>query len=144
MKEETENEYVRRSSKDYSLSFKLKVVEEIERGLVGKEEAQHKYGIQGNATVNTWLRKHGNFDWENRTHQTMSKSPEQKYLELEQKVKLLEKQKAELEKRLDFTDKKALFFDMMIDIAEEEFNIPIRKKYLPKQSSGSAQNKKNR
>jgi hypothetical protein len=30
MKEETENEYVRRSLKDYSLSFKLEVVEEIE------------------------------------------------------------------------------------------------------------------
>jgi hypothetical protein len=29
MKEETENEYVRKSLKDYGLSFKLKVVEEI-------------------------------------------------------------------------------------------------------------------
>ncbi|WP_017256978.1 transposase [Pedobacter arcticus] len=144
MKEEAENEHVRRSSKDYSFSFKLKVIEEIERGLLGKKEAQRKYGIQGDATISNWLRKHGNFDWENRTPQTMSKSPEQKLLELEQKVKLLEKQKAELEKKLDFTDKKAIFFDMMIDIAEEEFNIPIRKKYLPKQSSGSSQNKKNR
>ncbi len=144
MKEETENEYVRRSSKDYSLSFKLKVVEEIELGLLGKKEAQYKYGIQGDATIRTWLRKHGNFDWENKTHQTMPKSPEQKLLELEQKVKLLEKQKAELEQKLDFTDKKAIFFDMMIDIAEEEFKIPIRKKYLPKQSSDSSQNKKNR
>jgi transposase-like protein len=144
MKEETEREYVRRSSKDYSMSFKLKVIEEIEHGLLGIKEAQYLYGIQGNATITTWLRKHGNFDWENKTYQSMPKSPEQKFLELEQKVKLLEKQKAELEKKLDFTDKKAIFFDMMIDIAEQEFKIPIRKKYLPKQSDDSNQNKKNR
>jgi transposase len=71
----------------------------------------------------------------------MPKSPQQKLLELEQKVRLLEKQKAELEEKLDFTDKKAIFFNMMIDIAEEEFKIPIRKKYL---SNDSNQNKKNR
>jgi transposase len=141
MKEETENEYVTRSSKDYSLSFKLKVAEEIEQGFVGLKETQYKYGIQGNATIATWLRKHGNFHWENKTYQVMLKSPQQKLLELEQKVRLLEKQKAELEEKLDFTDKKAIFFNMMIDIAEEEFKIPIRKKYL---SNDSNQNKKNR
>jgi transposase len=144
MKKESEREYVRRSSKDYSMSFKLKIIEEIEHGFLGIKEAQYRYGIQGNATIATWLRKHGNFDWENKTYQSMPKSPEQKLLELEQKVKLLEKQKSELEKKLDFTDKKAIFFDMMIDIAEQELRIPIRKKYLPKQSDDSNQNKKNR
>jgi transposase len=144
MKEETENEYVRRSSKDYSMSFKLQVVREIELGELGLKEAQYKYGIQGNATIATWLRKHGTFDWENKTYQAMPKTPEQKLLELEQKVKLLEKQKAELEKKLDFTDKKVIFFDMMIDIAEEEFKIPIRKKYSPEQLIDLKRNKKNR
>lgn len=57
----------------------------------------------------------------------MHKSPEQKILELEQKVKLLEKQKALLEKQIETSDKKAILFDMMIDIAEKEYNIPIRK-----------------
>jgi hypothetical protein len=38
-------------------------------------------------------RKFGNFDWENQTPFTMSKSPEQKIM-LEAKVKLLEKQKS--------------------------------------------------
>ena len=44
------------------------------------------------------------------------------------------KQKKELEKRAETADKKVIFFDMMIDIAEEEFKIPIRKKSLPEQS----------
>ncbi|MFD2520128.1 hypothetical protein [Emticicia soli] len=59
----------------------------------------------------------------------MPKSKDQKLLELEQKVLLLEKQKKELEKKVEQADKKAIFFDMMIDIAEKEFKIPIRKKY---------------
>ena len=143
MKKEKENEYVRRSSKDYSLSFKLQVVEEVERGLLGIKEAQYKYGIQGNATVSTWLRKHGNFDWENKSVQSMSKTKEQKLLELEQKVRLLEKQKKELEKKAETADKKVILFDMMLDIAEEEFKIPIRKKYSPEQLINSnSKNKK--
>ena len=144
MKENKENEYVKRTQKDYSYAFKLSVINEIETGGLGIKAAARKYGIQSHSTITTWLRKHGNFDWENKTYQSMPKSPEQKLLELEQKVKLLEKQKAELEKKLDFTDKKAIFFDMMIDIAEQELKIPIRKKYLPKQSDDSNQNKKNR
>lgn len=63
----------------------------------------------------------------------MPKSPEQRILELEQKVKLLEKQKKFLEKQIETADKKAIIFDMMIDIAEKEYNIPIRKNSLPEQ-----------
>ena len=58
-------------------------MEEIERGFVGLKEGQYKYGIQGNATIATWLRKHDNFDWKNKTYQVMPKSPQQKLLELE-------------------------------------------------------------
>lgn len=144
MKEKKENEYVKRTQRDYSYAFKLSVISEIEREGLGIKAAARKYGIQSHSTITTWLRKHGNFDLENKTYQSMPKSAEQKLLELEQKVKLLEKQKAELEKKLDFTDKKAIFFDMMIEIAEQELKIPIRKKYLPKQSNDSNQNKKNR
>lgn len=63
----------------------------------------------------------------------MNKTKEQKFLELEQKVKVLEKQKAFLEHQIDRADKKVIFFDMMIDMAEKEFKLPIRKKYSPSQ-----------
>ena len=120
----------------------MQVVEEVESGSIGIKAAQRKYGIQGDATVRTWLRKHGSLDWENKSHLNLEKSPEQKLLELEAKVQLLEKQKASLEKKLEFTDKKAIIFDMMIDIAEEELKIPIRKKSLPQQLIDSRLNKK--
>jgi hypothetical protein len=57
----------------------------------------------------------------------MSQSPEQKIMELEAKVKLLEKQKSFLERQAFVADKKSNHFDMMIDIAEEEYKIDIRK-----------------
>ena len=137
MKEEKENQYVKRTQKDYSYAFKLSVVEEIENGEIGIKAAARKYGIQAHSTVTTWLRKYGNFDWINKSTQRMPKSKDQKLLELEQKVLLLEKQKKELEKKAETADKKVILFDMMIDIAEEEFKIPIRKKYSPEQSTNS-------
>jgi transposase-like protein len=133
MKESIENKYVKRTQKDYSMSFKLQVVQELERGELGIKAATRKYGIQGSHTVTTWLRKYGTFDWENQTPSNMPKTQEQKLLELEQKIKLLEKQKAFLEKQVETADRKAIIFDMMIDLAEKEFNIPIRKKCLPEQ-----------
>ena len=144
MKEEVIKEYIKRSQKDYSMSFKLGVVQEVERGNLSVKGAQRKYGIQGNATVINWLRKYGTFDWENQTPSHMPKSQEQKILELEQKVKLLEKQKAFLEHQIDRADRKAVLFDMMIDLAEKELNIPIRKKCLPEQSTEAVKKEKKR
>jgi transposase-like protein len=73
------------------MSFKLQLVQEIERGqLTVTEAAKTVFKIE---QLFQWL-KFGNFDWENKTPFTMSKSPEQKIMELEAKVKLLEKQKS--------------------------------------------------
>jgi len=142
MEERIKSEYVRRTQKDYSMSFKLHVVQEVERGELTMISASRKYGIQGDHTVFMWLRKYGTFDWENQTPLNMPKSPEQKILELEQQVKLLEKQKAFLEKQVKTADKKAIIFDMMIDLAEKEFNIPIRKKCSPEQLTITGKDKK--
>jgi transposase len=142
MEDKIVSQYVKRTQKDYSMSFKLDVVREIERKEISVKGAQRKYGIQGNATITQWLRKYGTFDWENQTPSNMPKSTEQKILELEQQVKLLEKQKTFLEKQVETSDKKAIIFDMMIDLAEKEFNIPIRKKCLPEQLTITGKNKK--
>lgn len=142
MAEKEELQYLKRTQKDYSMTFKLCVVKEVEQGLISVTGARRKYGIQGKTTVLNWLRKYGNFDWENQTPSNMPKSKEQKILELEQKVKLLEKQKAFWEHQAERADKKAIFFDMMIDMAEKEFNIPIRKNSLPEESKTLKSNKK--
>lgn len=73
----------------------------------------------------------------------MPKSPEQQIMELEAKVKLLEKQKALLEQQAHIADSKAIIFDMMINLAEKEYQIDIRKNLSPGQSSilGKSKNK---
>ena len=142
MEELINNKHVKRTQKDYTMSFKLYVVREVEQGDLSIRGALRKYGIQSHGTVLNWLRKYGNFDWDNQTPSHMPKSKDQKILELEQQVKLLEKQKAFLEHQAERSDKKAIFFDMMIDMAEKEFNIPIRKNSLREQSINSEQNKK--
>jgi transposase-like protein len=139
---ESQNNYVKRTQRDYTLSFKIQVVKEIESGLLSATESSKKYGIQGESTVRKWLQKYGKFDWENQTSLNMPKSPEQKILELEAKVRLLEKQKAQLEQRSYIADQKAVIFDMMIDIAEKEYSIDIRKNLPPEQSAITARNKK--
>lgn len=137
-------EVLKRSQKDYSLSFKLQLVEEIERGELTKSQAKLKYGIQGDSTVTKWLQKYGNFDWEHQTPRTMLKTPEQRILELEAKVKLLEKQKARAEHLADRADKKVIIFDMLLDMAEKEYDIQIRKNYEPELSTSSEKNTKKR
>lgn len=123
--------FTKRTQKDYSLSFKLQLVAEIEQGILTKSQAKLKYGIQGDSTVRKWLQKYGTFDWEHKTETIMSKTPEQKILELEAKVKLLEKQKNRAEHLAERADKKVITFDMLVDMAEKEYDIQIRKNYKP-------------
>ena len=131
---EDQIKYVKRSQRDYSMSLKLQIVSEIEKGNISITQTRKQYGIQSHGTVLNWLRKFGNFDWENQTPTQMAKTPEQKIMELEAQVKLLEKQKALLERQAFVADKKAILFDMMIDLAEKEYRIDIRKNSAPEQS----------
>jgi len=135
--------YKKRTQKDYSLSLKLQIVQEIEQGFLTRTQALNKYGVQAKSTIQEWLKKYGNFDYVyTNQNVSMSKTPEQRILELEQQVKLLEKQKARAEHLAERADKKVILFDMMINIAEQEFNIPIRKKSKPELSKDLAKNKK--
>jgi transposase len=142
MEKREKDVYEKRSQKDYSMSFKLSVVKEIESGLLSTTGAKRKYGIQARSTIVNWLRKYGTFDWENQTPSNMPKTQEQRLMELEAKVKLLEKQKALLEHQVERADKKVIIFDMMIDLAEKEYNISIRKNSSPEQLTSTEKNTK--
>ncbi|CNH71071.1 IS3 family transposase%2C orfA [Yersinia thracica] len=45
------NQYVKRTQRDYPLSFKLAVVQQVEKGEMTSRQAQDRYGIQGSSTV---------------------------------------------------------------------------------------------
>ncbi|MBY8122370.1 helix-turn-helix domain-containing protein, partial [Vibrio fluvialis] len=53
----------KRTQRDYSLAFKLTVVDQVEKGEMTYKQAQERYGIQGRSTVLVWLRKHGQLNW---------------------------------------------------------------------------------
>lgn len=53
----------KRTQRDYTLAFKLSVVERVEKGEMTYKQAQKHYGIQGRSTVLAWLRKHGQQNW---------------------------------------------------------------------------------
>ena len=134
---ETKDKYVKRTQRDYTMPFKLAVVQEVERTGIGVCAVARKYGIQSETTVTTWLRKYGNFDVANKTSIPMEKSKEQKLMELEERVKMLERQNNRLQHELEMKDHKVAFFDMMIDMAEKEFNIDIRKNSSAGQSTNT-------
>jgi transposase len=85
----TGSTYRKRTQSDYSMGFKLAVVEQVEKGELTYKQAQKRYGIQGRSTVLTWLRKHGSLDW-SASGVRMSRpmeTPEQKIKRLEQQLK---------------------------------------------------------
>ncbi len=115
MKEQEVRSYQKRTQKDYSLAFKLEIVDAVEKGELTYKQAQVRHGIQGRSTVLIWLRKHGRLDW--KESETMKKdTPNKKIRELEKKLKRLEQEKEVLNRA--------------IDIADSQFKTDIRKKYL--------------
>ena len=109
--------YCKRTQKDYSLAFKLQVVDEVEKGYLTWKQSQKKYGIQGRSTVLVWLRKHGTLDWSSKKPMKKKAPPKTYISQLEAKIKRLEGEKEILNRA--------------IDIADEMLHTDIRKKYLP-------------
>ncbi|UCA61776.1 transposase [Chryseobacterium rhizoplanae] len=66
MEKPSKSVYTKRTRKDYSLSLKLQIVKEVESGESTISICCKRYGIQSRSTVLNWLRKYGNFDWENK------------------------------------------------------------------------------
>ena len=107
----------KRTQRDYSLAFKLQVIDEVEKGLLTSKQSQAKYGIQGRSTVLVWLRKHGSLDWTSKTPMKKKAPPKAYISQLEAKIKRLEEEK--------------LILNRAIDIADDLLKTDIRKKYLP-------------
>lgn len=115
----------KRTQNDYSLVFKLQVIDEVEKGELTYKQAQRKYGIQGRSTVLAWLRKHGCLNWTQTNPMKGKPTPQTKIRELEKKIKRLEAEK--------------LILNRAIDIADEMLDTNIRKKYLPLSEAASSE-----
>jgi len=117
---------IKRTQRDYSLAFKLAIVDQIEKGEMTYKQAQDRYGIQGRSTVLCWLRKHGQLDWSlgsppiptARGHfmsdKPLPQTPEQRIKELEQ--------------QLAQTQQKAEFFEAVVDVLKRDYGVNVVKK----------------
>src|SRR5450830_633984 len=115
---------IRRSQRDYSLAFKLSVVEQVEKGEMTYKQAQKRYGIQGRSTVLVWCRKHGLQDWRQSRGQSkrrtrMTNKPT-KPLTPEQRIK-------ELERQLKDEQMKSALFETVINIMRDEHGVTVKK-----------------
>ena len=115
----------KRTQRDYPLSFKIAVVEQVEKGEMTYKQAQQRYGIQGRSTVLVWLRKYGRLDWSPGlpdlvkrklpvTQTTIPLTPEQRI--------------RELEAQLELANQKADFFESVINVLKNDYGVSIVKK----------------
>ena len=75
--ERIKNVSIRRTQKDYSMSFKLSVVREYETTNISLGALRRKYGIQGSGTIRCRIENFGIFDSDNQTPCPMSKTKDQ-------------------------------------------------------------------
>ena len=115
----------KRTQRDYSLSFKLAVIAQVEKGEMTYKQAQAAYGIQGKSTVLVWLRKYGRLDWM-RPGLFFMNQPKSKETPA-QKIKRLEKELSDERLKNEILNK-------MIDIADRQYGTALRKKSSAKQS----------
>lgn len=124
---------IKRTQRDYTLAFKLAVVDQVEKGELTYKQAQERYGIQGKSMVLTWLRKHGRQDWGTvalsgrMNDQTHSEGSMPRVLTPEQRIK-------ELEIQLREAQEKARLFEAVLDVLKQDYGVRVVKKPSGKSS----------
>lgn len=124
-------------SKIYNDAFKRKVVTEVLSGELTKEQARLRYNIGGKSTILDWMRKYAGFKM--RTAgcdplpilQNMSTDDTEE--ELKDKIR-------QLEAKLEHAELKGRAYQIMVEIAKEQYNLDLEKKSGAKQSKNSKKN----
>jgi len=124
---------IKRTQRDYTLAFKLSVVEQVEKGELTYKQAQQRYGIQGRTTVLMWLRKHGRQGWGSAAScAAMPRDKTPTSLTPEQQIKALQVQ-------LKQANEKAQLFEAVLDVLKKDYGVRVVKKPSGKSSrSGSS------
>jgi len=111
-----------------SVDIKDKIVREIKSGMLGQRAAGRKYGLPS-STIGLWVEKH---NLAILAHTETSNEPSA--MDENQETKLLKKKIDELTKALADAQLKNVGLQTMIEVAESELKINIRKKRGTKRS----------
>lgn len=106
----------------YSMAFKMQVVKDVENGLLNAEEARKLYGIGGRQTVHEWVSQYGMNQRTGKVVYIMTDKEERELLALRRENRMLKK-------ALDDSQVKVIALETLIEVAEEEFHIDVKKKY---------------
>ena len=123
-----------RKQRHYSEDFKKELVSLFESGEYSVLQLEKLYGVT-NVSIYNWIYKFSTFNEKGIRVVEMKQSSSLKLKELAQKVKDLERIVGQKQIKIDYLEK-------MIDIAKDEFDIDIKKKYNTPQSTGSERTKK--
>lgn len=118
-----------RNNRYFSEDFKRKKVSEIDRNLSSVAEICRQYQVS-NTAVYKWIYQYSTMRKKGVKQVVEAKSDSQKILALKEQIKELERIVGEKQIKLDFQEK-------MIEIAEKEYGVDIKKKFSGKPSSGT-------
>jgi transposase-like protein len=118
-----------RRQRTFSDNFKKQKAQELEMGLSSIPDLEKQYEIS-RATIYKWIRKFGSVKKKTERIIVENESDTKELLALKKKIAELEQIIGQKQVQLDFKDK-------MIDIAEEMYQIDIKKKFGSKPSDGS-------
>jgi len=111
----------------YSEAFKIKVVEEIEKGKLTISEASRLYEINGGHTIYNWIRKYGKNHLISKTVRVQMKNEKDIIKAKEERIK-------ELEKALAATTVENIFQKCYIETIESSLTEAEKKTLLSKLS----------
>lgn len=114
--------------RSFSRETKLQIIAEVESGKLTKEQARKVYNIKGKSAILYWMRKNA------KSKPTFTEKSINPMTGEDENTKKLLLRIQQLERSLEDAELKAEGFSRMIDIAERELKISIRKKYNTKQS----------
>ena len=107
----------------YSESFKIKVVKEVEAGIMTKEQARRRYGIRGKSAVLNWCRKYGRYEHLGMKDRIRFKTGKDESEELKE----LRAEKAALEAQLEVSKLKVASLEALIEVADQMYSTNLKK-----------------
>ena len=127
VKSEQEKEQFPKLKGEFPIAHRRWIVREIESGRFTVHQAVELFNFQSKnpvALLKTWIKRYAS-----QIALTLPVMSENE----KQQLELLQRRIRELEKQLEGAQMKNISLETLIDVAEEQLNVPIRKKVGPRQ-----------
>jgi len=116
----------KKKQKRYSEAFKRKVVSEVLEGVFSKEGAKKHYGIGSNCAILYWMRIYSG----HKNYRTPSDLPKGFTSMSTTQIKHIQAARIkELEEELQLEKQRAELWQTIVEVAEEELGLNIKKKF---------------